>query len=95
VDLIQTRNLNIDAELLFRALDLPKSAQDGSVCILTQGELATPTSGKANVSEANPQEELLGIKNMLRLIKKKHKNIKFGYFNRMKRDFQQDKGLPE
>ncbi|MDR2884140.1 MAG: radical SAM protein [Deferribacteraceae bacterium] len=64
IDLIQTRNLNIDAELLFKSLNLP-------------------------------HDELLSIKNMLRLIKKKHPHVKFGYFNRMKRDFQQDRGLPD
>jgi molybdenum cofactor biosynthesis enzyme MoaA len=64
IDLIQTRNLNIDAELLYSSLNLPN-------------------------------DELLSIKNMLRLIKKKHPHIKFGYFNRMKRDFYQDRGLPD
>ncbi|WP_246798650.1 radical SAM protein [Deferribacter autotrophicus] len=39
-------------------------------------------------------EEIMGIKNMLKLIKKKFKHIKFGYFNRPKKDFYKDFGLP-
>lgn len=64
VDLIQTRNLNIDAEMLHSALKLEK-------------------------------DELLSIKNMLRVVKKAHKHIKFGYFNRVKDDFFKDRGLPD
>jgi hypothetical protein len=41
------------------------------------------------------KEEILGIKNMLKLIKKKKKNIKFGYFNRTKENFHKDLGLPD
>ena len=55
-ELIQTRNLNIDADILNSALKLPK-------------------------------DEILSIKNMLRLIKKEHKHIKYGYFNRTRDDF--------
>jgi pyruvate-formate lyase-activating enzyme len=40
-------------------------------------------------------EEILGIKNMLKLIKRKHKNIRFGYFNRTKADFNKDFGYPD
>lgn len=39
-------------------------------------------------------EEIIGLKNMLKLIKKKFKHIKFGYFNRPKKDFYKDFGLP-
>jgi len=41
------------------------------------------------------KEEILGIKNLLKLIKKKHKNMKFGYFNRTRDNFQKDFGLPD
>jgi MoaA/NifB/PqqE/SkfB family radical SAM enzyme len=41
------------------------------------------------------KEEILGIKNMLTLIKKKKKKIKFGYFNRTKENFDKDFGLPD
>jgi len=41
------------------------------------------------------KEEIMGIKNMLKLIKKKKKNIKFGYFNRTKENFHKDFGLPD
>lgn len=41
------------------------------------------------------KEEIMGIKNMLKLIKKKKKNIKFGYFNRTKENFDKDFGLPD
>lgn len=64
VELIQTRNLNIDAELLEAALKLPK-------------------------------DEIMSIKNMLRQIKKNHKHIKYGYFNRTKEAFFTDRGLPD
>lgn len=64
VDLIQLRNLNIDAELLSSALNLK-------------------------------HDEILGVKNMLKLIKKKNKEIKFGYFNRIKADFNKDFGYPD
>jgi molybdenum cofactor biosynthesis enzyme MoaA len=39
-------------------------------------------------------EEIFGIKNMLKLIKKKHKKIQFGYFNRTRYNFYKDTGLP-
>ena len=64
VELIQTRNLNIDTELLERSLNLKP-------------------------------DEIMGVRNMLTLIKKKHKHIKFGYFNRTKADFCTDRGLPD
>ena len=64
VDFIQTRNLNIDAELLMLSLNLPI-------------------------------EEMHGIKNMLKLIKKGRKDIQFGYFNRMKKDFYKSTGYPD
>jgi len=41
------------------------------------------------------KEEILGVKNLLKLIKKKKKNIKFGYFNRTKANFDVDFGLPD
>lgn len=41
------------------------------------------------------KEEILGIKNLLKLIKKKKKNIKFGYFNRTRENFHKDFGLPD
>jgi len=41
------------------------------------------------------KEEILGIKNLLKLIRKKKKNMKFGYFNRTKSDFYKDFGLPD
>lgn len=65
VDLIQTRNLNIDAELLFSSLNFQKP------------------------------EELHGIKNMLKLIKKRRPEIQFGYFNRMKSQFNKPTGFPD
>jgi len=40
-------------------------------------------------------EEIIGIKNMLKLIRKKHKSLKFGYFNRTSADFYKDFGLPD
>ncbi|WP_022850307.1 radical SAM protein [Limisalsivibrio acetivorans] len=40
-------------------------------------------------------EEILGLKNMLKLIKRKYKNIKFGYFNRTREDFHKDFGYPD
>ncbi|MDR2868985.1 MAG: radical SAM protein [Deferribacteraceae bacterium] len=64
IELIQTRNLNIDAELLYSAIKLAK-------------------------------DELMGLKNMLRTVKKAHKDVKFGYFNRMKDDFFIERGLPD
>lgn len=64
VELIQMRNLNIDAEMLDDALKLPK-------------------------------DELISIKNMMREVQKKHKHIKYGYFNRIKADFHKDRGLPD
>jgi molybdenum cofactor biosynthesis enzyme MoaA len=64
VELIQMRNLNIDAEMLDEALKLPK-------------------------------DEILSVKNMMRQIKKNHKHIKYGYFNRMQDDFLTDRGLPD
>jgi len=64
VNLIQTRNLNIDAELL--------------------------------LSNLNPKpEELYGIVNMLRKIKKASPETLFGYFNRIKSDFYVDRSLPD
>ncbi len=41
------------------------------------------------------KEEILGVKNLLKLIKKKKKNMKFGYFNRTKANFDVDFGLPD
>jgi len=41
------------------------------------------------------KEEILGIKNLLKLIKKKKKDMKFGYFNRTKENFDKDFGLPD
>lgn len=41
------------------------------------------------------KEEILGLKNLLKLIRKKQKNIKFGYFNRTKENFYKDFGLPD
>ncbi|PLX69029.1 MAG: radical SAM protein [Denitrovibrio sp.] len=41
------------------------------------------------------KEEILGIKNLLKLIRKKKKNMKFGYFNRTKANFDKDFGLPD
>ncbi len=64
VDLIQTRNLNIDAELLFSHLRFGP-------------------------------EEIHGVKNLLRLIKKRRPEIQFGYFNRMKDDFYKNTGFPD
>lgn len=64
VDLIQTRNLNIDAELLFSYLKFKP-------------------------------DELYGIKNLLKLIKKRRKEIQFGYFNRTKSDFYKNSGYPD
>lgn len=64
VDLIQTRNLNIDAELLMSHLNMKPS-------------------------------EIHGIKNMLRLIKKRRPEIQFGYFNRMKSQFKVPTGYPD
>ncbi len=64
VDLIQMRNLNIDAELLISHLNLKL-------------------------------DEIHGIKNMLKLIKKRCPNIQFGYFNRMKKDFHIFSGYPD
>lgn len=63
VDLIQTRNLNIDAELLSSHL-------------------------KLGIREMN------GIKNMLKMIKKRKPEIQFGYFNRSKKDFYKETGYP-
>ena len=40
-------------------------------------------------------EEILGIKNMLKLIKRKNKNVRFGCFNRTKENFFKDFGLPD
>lgn len=40
-------------------------------------------------------EEIFGIKNMLKLIKKKHKHIHFGYFNRTKKNFHKESGFPD
>jgi len=39
-------------------------------------------------------EGIIGIQNMIKLIRKKNKNIKFGYFNRTKNNFYKDFGLP-
>ncbi len=39
-------------------------------------------------------EEIFGIKNMLKLIKKKNKKVLFGYFNRTKKNFYKDFGYP-
>ena len=64
VDLIQMRNLNIDAELLLSSLQLKP-------------------------------DEIHGIKNMMKLIKKRHPEIQFGYFNRMKKDFHAHSGFPD
>lgn len=64
IDLIQTRNLNIDEELLFSHLSFKP-------------------------------EEIYGLKNMLRMIKKRKPDIKFGYFNRMKSEFGTDRGFPD
>ncbi len=63
VDLIQTRNLNIDGEYLFSHLSFKP-------------------------------EEIYGIKNLLKMIKKRRPEIQFGYFNRMKKDFYVDTGYP-
>jgi len=41
------------------------------------------------------KEEILGIKNLLKMIKKKKKNMKFGYFNRTRENFDKDFGLPD
>jgi pyruvate-formate lyase-activating enzyme len=41
------------------------------------------------------KEEILGLKNLLKLIRKKKKNIKFGYFNRTRENFYKDFGLPD
>lgn len=41
------------------------------------------------------KEEILGIKNLLKMIAKKKKNIKFGYFNRTRENFHKDFGLPD
>ena len=60
IDLIQTRNLNIDEELLFSKLSFKP-------------------------------EEIYGIKNMLRILKKRRPELKFGYFNRMRSEFGLDK----
>ena len=64
VDLIQMRNLNIDAELLLSSLQLKP-------------------------------DEIHGIKNMMKLIKKRRPEIQFGYFNRMKKDFHTPSGYPD
>lgn len=64
IDLIQTRNLNIDEELLFSHLSFKP-------------------------------EEMYGLKNMLKMIKKRKADIKFGYFNRMKSEFGVDRGYPD
>lgn len=40
-------------------------------------------------------EEILGLKNMLKLIKRKNKNVRFGYFNRTKENFFKDFGFPD
>lgn len=64
VDLIQTRNLNIDAELLLSHVSFEP-------------------------------EEIYGIKNLLKLIKKRRSEIQFGYFNRMKNDFYKSTGFPD
>ncbi len=64
VDLIQTRNMNIDAELLMSQFTFKP-------------------------------EEIYGVKNMLKLIKKKKSTIQFGYFNRTKAEFTRDTKLPD
>ena len=64
VDLIQMRNLNIDAELLYKSLNLKP-------------------------------DEIHGLKNMMKLIKKRRPEIQFGYFNRMKKDFHTPTGYPD
>lgn len=64
IDLIQTRNLNIDKELLFSHLSFKP-------------------------------EEIYGLKNMIKMIKKRSPAIKFGYFNRMKSEFGTDRGYPD
>lgn len=40
-------------------------------------------------------EEIHGIKNMLKLLKKRFKSLKFGYYNRNKDDFNIDFGFPD
>ena len=64
VDLIQTRNLNIDTNLLFSKL-------------------------------AVKSDEIYGIKNMLKRIKKESPTTLFGYFNRMAKDFHKDRMFPD
>ncbi len=39
-------------------------------------------------------DEIHGIKNMMKLIKKRRPEIQFGYFNRMKKDFYKETGYP-
>lgn len=40
-------------------------------------------------------EEIYGLKNLLKMIKKRRPEIQFGYFNRMKKDFYKDTGYPD